>query len=314
MAGGVIIVAGPTASGKSGLALELAQAFDGVVINADSMQVYGELRVLTARPDADAEKRAPHRLYGILRASDVCSAARWRDLALNEIEAARAAGKVAIVAGGTGLYLRTLLQGIAPVPDIPEAVRESVRALHRRLGPERFHAALAERDPVMAKRLSPGDTQRVIRAREVLEASGTSLAEWQQRTDGTAALAHPAATIVLEPPRAELYARCNARFIGMVRQGALDEVRALLDLKLDPGLPAMKALGVPELAQHLTGELSLDAAVSLAQQSTRRYAKRQTTWFRHQISTGSVLRTQFSSSFHREIFAFIRQFLLTVPG
>lgn len=311
--GKVVVIAGPTASGKSGLALALAEAFDGTVINADSMQVYRELRILTARPDTAAEARVPHRLYGVLSATEACSAARWRELAISEIEAAWHAGRLPILVGGTGLYLRALFAGLAPVPEIPTEVRDAVRVLHRRLGVERFHAALAERDPTMAARLNPGDTQRVIRAFEVLEATGTSLADWQARPAEAPAFAASAATLVSEPPRAELYARCDARLLAMLDAGALEEVRALDATGIDPALPAMKAVGVPELRRHLNGELTLTEAIAAAQQTTRRYAKRQSTWFRHQIDTKLILRTQFSESFMPEIFAFIRQFLLTVP-
>ena len=309
----VVVVAGPTASGKSGLALALAERFDGTVINADSMQLYRELRILSARPDAAAEARVPHRLYGIWPAAEAGSAARWRTLALAEIEAAWAAGRLPLVVGGTGLYLQVLRHGLAPIPDVPTPVREAVRALHRRLGSVRFHAALAERDPVMAARLEAGDTQRLIRAFEVLEATGTSLADWQARPADGPAFTAPAATVLLAPPRPELYARCDARFLAMLAAGAVEEARELLRLGLDPGLPAMKALGVPELGRHLSGEWSLAEATAAAQQATRRYAKRQSTWFRHRIGDEHVLRAQFSESLKPEIFAFIRQFLLTPP-
>lgn len=313
-AGKVVILAGPTASGKSGLALALAEAFDGTIINADSMQLYRELRILTARPDAASEARVPHRLYGILPAAEAGSAARWRALALAEIEAAWAAGRLPLVVGGTGLYLQVLREGLAAIPDVPLEVREAVRALQRRLGAERFHALLAERDPVMAARLVPGDTQRLIRAFEVLEATGTSLADWQARPAEGPAFAAPTATILLQPPRAELYARCNARFLAMLEAGALAEAQALDRLGLDPALPAMKALGVPELRRHLAGDCDLAAATVAAQQATRRYAKRQMTWFRHRLDADCRFRAQFSESFLPEIFSFIRQFLLTPSG
>jgi len=313
-AGKAVIVAGPTASGKSGIALALAEQFAGTIINADSMQVYRELRILTARPDAAAEARAPHRLYGVLAAAEACSAARWRDMAIGAIEAAWAEDRLPILVGGTGLYLQALLHGLAPVPDVPAPVRERVRALHRRLGPAGFHQALAARDPVMAARLGPSDTQRLVRAFEVLEATGTSLAEWQARPAEGPAFSAATATILLEPPRAELYARCDQRFRRMLADGALDEVRALDDLGLDPALPAMKALGMLELRRHLAGAITLEAATAAAQQSTRRYAKRQVTWFRHRSPGETILRAQFSESLLPENFAFIRQFLLTAPA
>ncbi len=312
----VVIVTGPTASGKSGLALELAEAFDGVVINADSMQIYRELEILTARPGAEALARAPHRLYGALSGDERCSAGRWRALALAEIAAARAAGKLPLVVGGTGLYLRALIEGLAEVPEVPAAVRKAAEARHRELGGTGLHAALAARDPAMAARLEPGDSQRLIRAWEVLEATGRSLAEWQAEAvpDGDAAR-YRFLRLVRLPPRDQLYAACDARFGAMIEAGALEEVRALRALGLDPKLPVMRALGVRELGRHLDGALSLDEAVAQGQQATRNYAKRQMTWLRTQTAPDSVrtvtLGEQYSKSLDPEIFAIIRRFLLT---
>ncbi len=305
-----IVIAGPTASGKSGLALALAEAFGGVVINADSMQVYDVLRVVTARPSVEDEARAPHRLYGVLPPSVACSAALWRDRAEAEMLGAWAAGRLPIVVGGTGLYIRTLMRGISPVPAIPAAIRDEARARLSRLGNAAFHAELAARDPTMAARLDPGNSQRLVRAWEVIVATGRSLADWQaDPMEG----AVPARwhSIALLPPRDWLYANCESRFQRMVEHGALDEVRALLDLDLDPALPAMKALGVPELASFLRGERSLEAAIAAANQATRNYAKRQMTWLRHQLDASEVVYAQFSESHRAEIFANIRQFLLT---
>jgi tRNA dimethylallyltransferase len=310
----VVVVAGPTASGKSSVALELAEAFGGVIINADSMQVYRELRLLTARPTEADEARAPHRLYGVMAAIEPCSAGRWRALALAEIERARGAGKIAIVVGGTGLYLRALTEGLAPVPEVPAAVRAETTRLYERLGGERFRAALGQRDPVMAGRLEAGDRQRLIRAWEVMAASGTSLAEWQALMPEGDALEAPVTKLILSPPRQALYARCDARFAAMVSAGALEEVAALLALHLDPQLPVMKALGVRELALHLAGELTLDEAVAAGQQATRRYAKRQGTWFRNQMAEACVFGAQDSESIRVEIFPFIREFLLTTDS
>lgn len=311
---GVVLVAGPTASGKSALALELAETFDGVIINADSMQVYRELEVLSARPGKSEEARAPHRLYGVMAAAVPCNAGRWRTLALAEIDAAQAAGRLAIVVGGTGLYLRALTEGLAPVPEVPAAVRAEAARLHDRLGGARFHAALGLRDPVMAARLEAGDRQRLIRAWEVMAASGTSLAEWQALEPVGRVLDVPVAKLVLDPPRDELYDRCDARFAAMVAAGALDEVKALLALRLDPELPVMKALGVRELASHLAGQSTLEEAVAAGQQATRRYAKRQDTWFRNQMADARRLSAQDSESLWAEIFPFIREFLLTADS
>jgi tRNA dimethylallyltransferase len=313
----IVIVAGPTASGKSTLALALAEAFSGTIINADSMQVYRDLAVLTARPAGDALGRVPHRLYGVIDAAEVCSAGRWRALALEEIAAAREAGRLPILTGGTGLYLRALLQGLAPVPPVPATVRAAARALHARLGGESFRAALAGHDPEAAQRLSPSDTQRLIRAYEVAIATGRPLSAWQ----GEAADELPgrAAAIVLLPPRASLYAACDARLVAMLEHGAMAEVEALLARRLDPALPAMKAVGLREFAAWREGRVSRAAALAAAQQATRRYAKRQYTWFRHQLPETPSLRKmvvgeQFSESLLPEIFSFIRQFLLTVKN
>ena len=312
----VVMIGGPTASGKSGLAADLAEAFNGVVINADSMQIYRELDIITARPGETERSKAPHRLYGVLPGAERCSAARWRELALAEIETAFETGKLPIVVGGTGLYLRTLEQGLAPVPEIPETVRQATWAYFEEIGAEAFHRALAQRDPEMAGRLNVGDTQRLLRAWEVLAATGTSLATWQARQAESAAQLDPALALLklaVIPPREMLYACCDARFAAMAAQGAIEEVRSLLKLGLDPALPVMKAIGVREFGAYLEGELSLEAAISKAQQETRRYAKRQMTWLRNQYAAENVIETQYSESLRPKIFNIIRQYLLTLP-
>ncbi|WP_029007260.1 tRNA (adenosine(37)-N6)-dimethylallyltransferase MiaA [Azospirillum halopraeferens] len=278
----VIVIGGPTASGKSALAVDLAAEFGGTVVNADSMQLYRELDVVTARPAAEDLARVPHVLYGVLPAAERGSAARWRDMALAEIAAARAQGRVPVVVGGTGLYLRALMQGLCAVPAVPDAIRRAVRDRLRVLGGEAFRAELVARDPA-AVRLNPGDTTRLTRAREVLEATGRPLSEWQRDTAEGPPPGLSFLVLVIDPPRPALYAAGDGRFVAMVRRGAAEEVRRLDALGLDPDLPAMKALGVPELRRHLHGDLTLDEAIGLAQQSTRRYAKRQVTWFRHQL-------------------------------
>ncbi len=313
----VLVIGGPTASGKSALALDLAEALDGVVINADSMQLYRELAILTARPDAAALARAPHRLYGVLAGAERGAAGRWRDLALAEIAAAQAAGRRPIVAGGTGLYLEALIHGLADIPPVPPEIRAEAVARHRALGGPAFHAELAQLDPVMAARLHPGDTQRLIRAWEVRAATGRSLAEWQAAPPVPSGGPTDALTfdvVVLMPPRDSLYAACDARFAAMIAAGALEEVRALVALGLDPGLPVMKALGVPPLHHHLNGEISLDEAIVQAQRDTRHYAKRQLTWFRHRspaargrVRRCTILNAQFSKSNRCEILSKIRQ-------
>ena len=312
----VVMIAGPTASGKSGLAAQLARALGGVVINADSMQVYRELAVLTARPRGPVLETAPHRLYGVLSGAEPCSAGHWRGLAMTEVREALAQGRLPVLTGGTGLYLRSFEAGLSAVPEIPAEVRAAARTTLAEIGPAALHARLAAGDPQMAARLSPGDSQRVVRAWEVLQATGRSLAHWQ------AAGGEPApfrfVKLCLMPPRATLYAACNRRLEAMLEEGALEEVERLLDLGLDPGLPIMKAVGVPEFAGFLRGSASLDDALGRAQQATRRYAKRQTTWLRHQFlgndQTTMVIETQYSESLMPSLFSKIRQILLTDPG
>ena len=302
-----IIIAGPTATGKSALALAAAEAVGGVVINADSMQVYRDLRILTARPDADAMARADHRLYGVLSADERCSAGRWRELALAEIDAARRDGKRPILVGGTGLYLRALMVGLAPVPPVCDEIRRAGEARRAAIGAEAFHAELVVRDPASAARLFPGDTQRVVRAWAVWEATGRSLTEWRSTRSpifggsgvagvpdgdgpGPEVAPEPWFDIYLVMPQRDVvYAACDRRFERMVKEGGLDEAAALADRRLPPDAPILKALGVPQLIAHLRGEMSLNEAVALAQRQTRRYAKRQLTWFRHQIPDAGAL-------------------------
>jgi tRNA dimethylallyltransferase len=313
----VLIVAGPTASGKSGLALAVAEAFDGIVINADSMQVYRELRVLSARPEHAALARAPHRLYGILSVTEPCSAGHWCRLARAEIAAAYQESKLPIVVGGTGLYLQSLVEGIVQLPDVPPELRARARAHYDAIGPEAFHRELAARDPDTAHRLRPRDRQRLVRAWEVLEATGRPLARLQREATEPPPAALKFAAILLDPPRTALYAAIERRFDAMIRAGALDEVAAVLAQTNDPDLPALRAVGVPELARCLRGDLALDEAVPQAKQATRRYAKRQVTWFRHHrlapdmLTVEELLTAQLSESLRSRIFNFIRHHLLT---
>ena len=274
------LIAGPTASGKSALAIELAERIGGVVINADASQVYRDLRVLSARPSPADEARVPHRLFGHVDGADTCSAARWAAEAAAEVGRAHAAGLVPVLVGGTGLYLRTLFDGIAPVPDIDPDVRAAVRALPVAAG----HAALAREDPAAAARLNPRDTTRVARALEVVRATGRPLAAWQaERVGGIGATVAVRATVLL-PDRETLMARCDARLADMFDGGAVAEVAALLARDDVPGdAPVRRAIGVPEIAAMLAGTLTRDAALAAARLATRRYAKRQYTWFRNQL-------------------------------
>lgn len=308
--GDLLLILGPTASGKSALAARVAAELGGVVINSDSMQVYRDLHILTARPEPELEAMAPHRLYGFRDAAEPCSAAAWSSLAAREIAACHAAGRVPVLCGGTGLYVRALLHGLAPVPDIAPEFRAEAMALLRDEGGEGLRQRLREVDPTAADRLNAGDSQRLVRAFEVWRATGRSLTDWQQQ-QGAPAVRVRSFTVVLDPPRADLYARCDARFDQMLQQGAMEEVARLMTRGLEPGLPAMKALGVPQLIGHLKGELDLDAARTQAQTATRRYAKRQGTWFRHQIVADIRSNTKQTESVFAEIFPKISEFRLT---
>ena len=281
--GTVAVVYGPTASGKSGLALELAERLNGAVINADAIQLYGELEILTARPGPDAMARAPHLLYGVLSSATASSAAWWREAALREIARAQSEGRLPILAGGTGLYIKALVEGLSPVPPSDIDARKAATALYAEIGGEEFRKRLAAHDPPTAARLAPGDRQRLIRAWEVLAATGTPISVWQAmpRERG-----HDLAFrfIGLNPPRDALYRRIDARFLTMIERGAIAEAERFEMLDLPFSLPAAKALGLSELRRHIRGELTLSEAVAQAQQATRNYAKRQFTWFRHQIA------------------------------
>ena len=275
-----ILIAGPTASGKSALALRLAAECGGEIVNADALQLYRDLAVLSARPGPQDLARAPHHLFGVADAADGWSVGRWLAAAGPVLDAIAARGRTAIVVGGTGLYFRALTEGLAPTPAVPAAVRQESQATFERLGEAGFRAELRQRDRAAETRIAPGDRQRLTRAFEVHAATGRALSDWQ--AEAAPAIAGDFSAVVLEPPRAALYARCDERFTAMVAGGALDEVRTLGARGLDPALPAMKAVGVRELGAHLRGEASLAEAITLGQQQTRRYAKRQMTWLRNQ--------------------------------
>ncbi|MGA2057713.1 MAG: tRNA (adenosine(37)-N6)-dimethylallyltransferase MiaA [Bradyrhizobium sp.] len=278
-----VFIAGPTASGKSALALALARKTGGFVINTDSMQVYRDLRVLTARPSAEEEATVPHRLYGHVDAGLNFSAGAWVADAANVLKDARAEKRLPIFVGGSGLYFKALTRGLSAVPPIPVEIREAVRARLERDGVEALHAELSRRDPVAAERLKPRDRTRTARALEVIEATGRSLNDWHR--EGLPPLLPPGTfrALFLEPDRDALYARIDARFETMLANGALEEVAQLAARGLDPLLPAMKAHGVPALIRHLKGEITRDEASEIGRADTRHYAKRQFTWFRHQL-------------------------------
>ncbi len=314
-----VLVAGPTASGKSALALALAERLNGTIVNADSMQVYRELRVLTARPTPEEEARVPHALYGVRPAAQPGSVAWWRGEAFAAMQTAHVAGRLPIVTGGSGLYFASLAKGLAAIPSPTPQARAEARALVRDIGAPALHARLAMADPATAAKLQPNDRQRVARAWEVWRSTGIGLAAWQaqeetawdagpeqpgprapgqrdtkRETEGDTGPGAPQAdsgrsgptswrftAILLDPPRDDLRAAIATRFDAMLAAGAIDEVRALLAQHLDPALPAMRAHGVPELSAHLRGEITLDQAAIRTAQVTGQYTKRQTTWFRH---------------------------------
>ncbi|MCK1387733.1 tRNA (adenosine(37)-N6)-dimethylallyltransferase MiaA [Bradyrhizobium sp. 21] len=278
-----VLIAGPTASGKSALALELALAAGGVVINADSMQVYRDLRVITARPTHGEEARVPHRLYGHVDAAVNFSAGAWVADAAKALDEAKAEGRLPIFIGGTGLYFKALTAGLSVVPPIPAEVREDVRARLERNGVEALHAELARRDPRAAERLNLRDRTRIARALEVVEATGRSLLDWHHEGQPPLLPKDSFRAVFLAPERDDLYARIDARFDAMLGAGALKEVERLAARALNPLLPAMKAHGVPALIRHLRGEFSLEEAAMIGRADTRHYAKRQFTWFRHQL-------------------------------
>lgn len=288
-----LIVTGPTASGKSALGLELAARRAGVIINADAMQTYDAFPILTAQPSQEERAAVPHALYGVLPLSERLSAQRWREMALVEMERAVGAGRLPILLGGTGLYLKTLTQGLAQVPDVPAEFRERADSEWEALGAVAFNARLAEHDPQTAARLKPNDRQRHVRAWEVWLATGKSLSSWQQApTDGSPS-GWRFRTLVLAPPREVLRAKIAARFEAMVASGVVDEVRpvwrAVREGRLAPSLPGLKAHGAPELFRYLDGEIDLAEAVRVAVDHTRQYAKRQMTWLRHQIVADMTL-------------------------
>jgi tRNA dimethylallyltransferase len=279
----IILIAGPTASGKSAVALKLAEKLGGVVVNADSMQVYRDLHIITARPTADEERRVPHRLYGHVDAAENYSVGRWVAEAAQALADARSRGQPAILVGGTGLYFSTLTRGIAAVPPIPAEVRHQVRARLATDGIAALQADLAKRDPQTAARLRPGDRARITRALEVVLATGRSLTDWHGDNRPASVDLARAAKVFLMPKRDELGLRIDARFDAMMASGALAEVRALAARHLDPNLPAMKAHGVPWLIRHLNGEITMAEAVAQSKRDTRHYTKRQVTWFRNQL-------------------------------
>lgn len=300
-----ILIAGPTASGKSALAIAIAEHVGGVIINADSMQVYRELRILTARPSPDEEARLPHALYGFVPASEAYSAGRFVADVANALATARQAGRRAVIVGGTGLYFKALLEGLSPIPAIEAEIREHWRAEAERRGAADLHRDLAARDARMAEQLASSDTQRIVRALEVIEQTGRSLADWQQVRGAPMIDEAQAVRLLVTLDREDLHARAGARFDRMIASGALDEVRALEALQLNPDLPAMRAIGVRPLLAVIRGECSLEAAAEAAKAETRQYIKRQETWIKRNMITWKIIYKKYMESKSRDIFAFI---------
>ncbi|MBC27542.1 MAG: tRNA (adenosine(37)-N6)-dimethylallyltransferase MiaA [Rhodospirillaceae bacterium] len=300
-----LIIAGPTASGKSAAALAAAIKFNGVIINADSMQVYREFRTLTSRPSVEDEAKVSHKLYGAFSVTESFNVGKWRKLAIVEIKKALDQSSLPIICGGTGLYLKALVDGLPPTPRIPTSVRAEIQERLIREGSESLYSELVARGDKMADRLAPGDSQRVSRALEVLVSTGKSLSVWQKMPVIGANNQFQFKTILLDPPREELYEACGKRFQEMIKEGAVDEVRAFKDLNLGSHQPASRILGVPEISAYLAGEHDLADAVARAQQATRRYAKRQMTWFRNQIIPDLHIKRKYSKSICSSIFSFI---------
>lgn len=303
----ILIIAGPTASGKSALALDIAEQASGVIINADSMQLYADLQILTARPEPADMRGLPHRLYGVLDGAVRCSVASWLELASKEVADARADGKLPILVGGTGFYLAAAENGISPIPDVSERIHAEAEAELKTHGGTRMRRWLAEQDPQTAARLPDGDSQRLVRAIGVLRQTGQPLSFWQEKPP-VGQLDGRFVRLVQMPPRADIYQAIDDRLAAMVKTGALDEVARLTARQLDPSLPVMKALGVGHLACYLAGDMPLAEAVRLAQRDTRHYAKRQMTWIRNNFKTNILNDKKYNNKNFPEIFSKIVNF------
>jgi len=301
-----ILIAGPTASGKSSAAIKLAGMCNGAIINADSMQVYRELQILSARPDAHDHAMAPHYLYGTVPAATAYSTGMWLADVAKALAHIRQQNRTAIIVGGTGLYFYALEGGLSPVPEIPVDIREKWRGKLAREGVGAVYAGLMQRDQAMAENLQPNDSQRIVRALEVIDATGISLLEWHKRPMAKPVLSgDDILRVVIAPERREIYRRCDQRFEWMAANGGLEEVKDLLTLKLLPQLPAMKALGVPQLGGFLAGRLSMDEAVETAKTETRRYAKRQFTWIKRNMIAWNHINEQQSEKINTKLLSFI---------
>ena len=303
-AGRYIMICGPTAAGKSAAALALAEQVGGTVINADSMQVYSDLRVVTARPGPDDEARAPHRLYGIVDGGERASVASWLDLAAEAVDEARNAGSLPVIVGGTGMYLQSARDGIAPIPEVPAEIHQACLDELVARGGAAFREELSKLDEETASRLFDGDSQRLVRAMGVVRATGRPISAWQSDPH-QGALAGEAVAISVMPPRADTYARIDRRFAQMMEEGAVEEVEALAERGLDPSLPVMKAIGVREILAMQAGEISRGRAIELASRDSRHYAKRQMTWIRNNYRAQISIDEKFSTRFVKEIFSIL---------
>lgn len=306
----VIVVAGPTAVGKSRLAVEIARAMDGIVINADSQQQYRDLPILSARPTLCDMTGIQHKLFGDLGPKDTSSAVEWADKAAREISDTVNRGKIPIVVGGTGLYLRALMEGLVDIPPVPREVRAAAVAILDDIGHAAFYERLKKRDPVIAQRISPSDTHRMIRAWEVAEATEMPLSNWQA-TPASPPVKAKYHSVVIMPQREVLYQACDDRFLEMVGKGAVEELRVFLESEGALDMPIMKMLGARELASHLSGEMSLNDAMAAAQTATRHFAKRQVTWFKNNFSTNCMIKMKYSENIKEEILPNIRRAVFT---
>ena len=284
-----VIICGPTGAGKSSLALNLAEKFKGVIINADSVQIYREIKILSGRPTSDDYRRAPHRLYGIMSIFKPCTLGIWRKMALETIRECELSGRLPIICGGTGLYIKFLLDELSAIPEIPPSIKLEAREKLEDLGNENFRELLSKNDPVSARRIKSGDTNRLLRAWEVLTATNKPLSYWHEQSEETGSQ-HKFFKVCLMPERKALYSKCDKRFLDFIEQGAAEEARALDFITVSPELPASKTLGLIELIKYTKGELELSDAIEQAQRTTRRYAKRQLTWFRHQFDEDFLIQ------------------------
>ena len=292
------LIGGPTSSGKSDLALCLARKYKGVIINADSMQLYKELRILTNRPSVDEMKKIDHKLYGKFCADQICSVERWRKLAINEIKKCEKKNQTSIIVGGSGLYLHSLIYGMAKIPDIPTSIKNRTRSLYKKIGPKRFFLDLAKKDRRLVANIHPNDKNRMIRSWEVYELTGRSMLDFHyiQQESESDYIYKPDVFFLLMPGRDQLYKACDSRFDRMLLWGAITEVKKLLSMNLDPDLPLMKALGVSEISRYIRGDITLNEASILTKTSTRRFAKRQMTWFRNHHYKAKLIKKIFSKN------------------